>query len=347
MCLRAATPGELLDNVVQAVARVVPHDGSTWFSVDPATLLAGPPSSSVNVDPQHWRTFWDNEFQQPDAALFRDLARSAAPAAGLRLATANRPQRSARYREYLHPQGYHDDLRAVFRTDESTWAAMCLYRQEGRASFSEGDVALLGAISSSVGAAYRTRAAPMRLSRGAETMPGVLVFDAEDVLRSSNAEASQWLGSPLQVGDRCVGWLEPLVLAGLLARARADAASPGAGSARVWVHEGDGRWVVLDATCLADEGGGRSVAVIVAPAKSADLAPIVMEMCGLSAKERDVVGAIASGLSTGAIAAHLFLSAHTVRAYIKSAFEKLGVTSRTEVVAKLFVDPIAGQPGKR
>ena len=38
------------------------------------------------------------------------------------------------------------------------------------------------------------------------------------------------------------------------------------------------------------------------------------------------------------MAAELFLSAHTVRDYIKSVFEKVGVNSRAELVAKLFAD---------
>ena len=78
--------------------------------------------------------------------------------------------------------------------------------------------------------------------------------------------------------------------------------------------------------------------MVVEPAKSTDIAPIVIEAYGLSSRERDVVRAIARGLSTPDIAAELFLSAHTVRYYIKSVFEKVGVSTRGELVAKLFAD---------
>ena len=69
--------------------------------------------------------------------------------------------------------------------------------------------------------------------------------------------------------------------------------------------------------------------------------PIIIEAYGLTPRERDVVRAIARGSSTPEIAAELFLSAHTVRDYIKSVFEKVGVNSRGELVAKLFAEHYA------
>ena len=51
--------------------------------------------------------------------------------------------------------------------------------------------------------------------------------------------------------------------------------------------------------------------------------------------------AIARGNSTPEIAAELFLSAHTVRDYIKAVFDKVGVSSRGELVAKLFAEHYA------
>jgi DNA-binding NarL/FixJ family response regulator len=79
-----------------------------------------------------------------------------------------------------------------------------------------------------------------------------------------------------------------------------------------------------------------SVAVVIEAAKSAEIAPIIIEAYSLTSRERDVLGAIARGGSTAEIAAELFLSPHTVRDYVKAVFEKLGVSSRGELVARLF-----------
>jgi DNA-binding NarL/FixJ family response regulator len=50
----------------------------------------------------------------------------------------------------------------------------------------------------------------------------------------------------------------------------------------------------------------------------------------LSQRERDVLKLLALGLSNGEIAAKLFLSEGTVRNYVSSILEKLGVTDRTQ-----------------
>jgi DNA-binding NarL/FixJ family response regulator len=50
----------------------------------------------------------------------------------------------------------------------------------------------------------------------------------------------------------------------------------------------------------------------------------------LSAREREILGLLASGQSNTDIAAQLFLSEGTVRNYVSGIFTKLGVTDRTQ-----------------
>jgi DNA-binding CsgD family transcriptional regulator len=83
------------------------------------------------------------------------------------------------------------------------------------------------------------------------------------------------------------------------------------------------------------------VAVVVEPAKSGEIAPIIVEAYQLSPREREVVRCVARGLTSAEIAAELYLSPHTVRDYVKSVFEKVGVSSRGELVAKLYADHYA------
>ena len=50
---------------------------------------------------------------------------------------------------------------------------------------------------------------------------------------------------------------------------------------------------------------------------------------------------VARGYGTAEIAAALHLSAHTVRDHVKTIFDKVGVSSRGELVAKLFAEHYA------
>ena len=350
-CARAATGEELFAAVSHEVGRAVPFDGSMWFGVDPSTLLAVAPARFERMDEGYCQTFWEGEFHEQDTALYRDLARGTTPAAALREATADRPLRSPRYRRFVQPQGYDDELRVVFRSGESTWAVGALYRENGRRPFSAEEVALMASLSGVVGAAFRTCVAMGTPAPPLSSGPGLLMFDSSSALISANVEATRWLTDIYGNGpDGVQSWREVLPdgsssdlrsaipILPLLARARAVAVGVDEGPARLRFRDQMGRWLLFNASCLNGGAADGTVAVVVEPAKSTDVAPIIIEAYGLSPRERDVVRAIARGSSTPDIAAELFLSAHTVRDYIKSVFEKVGVSSRGELVAKLFAE---------
>ena len=350
-CSRATTVEELFAALSHEVNKVVPFDGSMWFGVDPSTVLAVAPARFEALDDGYCQTFWDGEFHEPDVALYRDLVRQPTPAAGLRELTADRPLLSSRYRRFVTPQGYDDELRVAFRSGDNTWAVAALYREKGRRRFSPDEVALMAGLSGLVGAAFRTRVAAGGAASALCTSPGLMMFDASNVMVSANAEADRWLEDIYGIGpDGTETWRELLPdgspsdlrsaipILPLLARARAIAAGVDEGPARLRLRDRNGRWLVFHASCLTGGAADGAVTVVVESAKSTDIAPIIIEAYGLAPRERDVVRAIARGLSTPDIASELFLSAHTVRYYIKSVFEKVGVSTRGELVAKLFAD---------
>jgi DNA-binding CsgD family transcriptional regulator len=348
----AADADELLEKVGAEIARTMDYDAAMWFGVDPSTLLATAPSRiEGHLDPGYCEPFWHGEFHDQDAVLYRDLARAPVPAAALRSATDGNPLRSRRYRSFVAPQGYDDELRVVFRTGGATWGMASFFRSRGRPPFAPEDVALLSVVSGTVGTALRMQAAsgstPWPVSANA---PGLMLFDRDDVLISANAEAADWLSRAYGEAPRD-GWMEvlserrgddlrlPFPTVPLLVRARAVSAGRDPGPARLRQRDRRGRWLVLHASVMpGTPAGDEAVAVVVEPAKSAEIAPIVMRAYGLTTREGAVVRLVARGLSAPEIASEMYLSPHTVRDYLKTVYDKTGVSSRGELVAKLFAE---------
>jgi DNA-binding NarL/FixJ family response regulator len=122
------------------------------------------------------------------------------------------------------------------------------------------------------------------------------------------------------------------------ARARV---SGGAGSAatRTRVRTRTGVWLLVHASCLQSADGAlANAAVVIEPAKASEVAALLVEAYELTPREVDVTRALARGLTTNEIAQELHLSRYTVQDHLKSVYEKTGVSSRGELVAKMFAD---------
>ncbi len=329
---------------------LIDFDASVWLATDPATGLPTAPTRVENMDnigQEGCLSLWEHEYLVEDVNLYRDLAQASVPAGGLRMATADRPARSARYRHFLRPHGLRDELRCVLRAGPSPWAAVNLYRVEGRGAFDATDCAQLAALSGALGEAVRDRTRPAS-APGAWHGPGLLLFGADNELISINDDALAWLD---EISSDCAGARSfrgfnvalPIVVASTLMRARAIAAHRDHRSARARVRSSaSGRWLVCHASCLREADGEiGNTALVLEAAQAAEIAPIVVEAYELSAREQEITQLIARGVSTADITDRLYLSTHTVRGYIKAIFDKVGVSSRGELVAKLFAEHYA------
>jgi DNA-binding NarL/FixJ family response regulator len=78
--------------------------------------------------------------------------------------------------------------------------------------------------------------------------------------------------------------------------------------------------------------------VVIEPAKASEVAPLIVDAYELTPREVDVTRALARGLTTNEIAGELHLSRYTVQDHLKAVYEKAGVSSRGELVAKMFAD---------
>ena len=90
--------------------------------------------------------------------------------------------------------------------------------------------------------------------------------------------------------------------------------------------------------------GDERLAVVLQPARRAQLAPLIVDLYGLTEREREVTELLVRGLAIKEIAGALAISLYTARDHVKAIFAKFGVTSRPELTAKLFHEHFASRP---
>jgi DNA-binding CsgD family transcriptional regulator len=329
---------ELLEQAATRIDRVVPTDGHFMAATDPETTLSIGTGIVRDLPPEQCQTHWDYEFLVPDYVKYADMARSNRRVADIHDATGGRPNRSPRFKQFSESSGFRSEVRLIFTVGDAAWGLGQLNRFTGR--FTHEEKAWLERAAEHVALGLRRAmvsepATPSSLTRG----PGIVILDDRDRLSSATREAVEWLGEltpELLMSD--VGDLQlPFHAHGFAMRVRA-AHEDGEPQIRSRLRTRRGVWLLMHGAVL--EGTGQ-VALIIEPAKSADVAPLIVEAYGLSARELDVTRAIARGLSTSEIAAELFLSPHTVRDHVKATFEKVGVSSRGELVHRVFAEHYA------
>jgi DNA-binding CsgD family transcriptional regulator len=349
-CARAGDTLELFGMLSDRLRKVVPFDGAAWFGVDPSVILPTAPVRIENIEAGHCESYWEREATVEDTLLYRDLARAASPAASLYQATDDRPARSARYREFLAPQSYGDEVRAALKTGGSTWGVVDIFREQGRASFTTAEVSFLAAIGPVIASALRSFAtATMAAPPASLDAPGTALFDGPACgLLSLDEQAERWFTELAGESWHTIPLSMTAVYA-VVARAQAVAEGRERGPAAVRLRAASGRWLSVHASALRNpRGGSGPIAVTIEPAKSAQIAPIIVEAYCLTPREQQITQAVARGLSNQEIAAEMFLSSYTVRDHLKAIFSKVGVGSRGELVAKLFADhygPVLHAPG--
>jgi DNA-binding CsgD family transcriptional regulator len=330
---RGLTLDAFLEAADRALAELLPFDSSCWLSLDPATLL---PTSHFTreIGSDHLMQLAANEFLEDDVNKFVDLARRAQPVGILSQATDGNLGRSPRYVRVLAPHGYDDgdELRAMFVDGETCWGCVALHRRHRR--FSEQEALSVAAVGPHL--AMGIRRAILAADRKAEGsgQPGVILFSSDGAIESKSAAASRWLAVMLDPTGTSDG--VPLIIVSLAEKARQAANGRTDEVATARLPTKGGGWLVAHASMLDGEIDGR-VAVMLQPAQEPQIAPMIVEAHGLTRREREVTRLVMQGRSTSEMAECLHVSRYTVQDHIKAIFAKVGVQSRRELVAQLFL----------
>lgn len=337
LCRRDTESRTLLRTLADRLRAEVPCDGLMLLRTDPTTVL--PTDGVVDaLPPALCRHFWDNELLEADYNKFVDLARRDDNAATLSAATDGDLTRSRRYTRLYRPLGLGDELRVSFTArDGSCWGIAQLGRCDGT-MFTGEERDLLATVSSTIAEGLRDVFTVTQPAQSELTGPALILLDEDGEIQAITTAARHWMA---ELVDGSATGMRPIPEPVYLVAGRARAARAGVASdpAQVHVRTTAGVWLHLHAACIdGTDAPSDGVAVVIAPARAPDLAPLIALAYRITAREREVLQFIARGFTTAEMAEQLGISRHTVRDHVKALFTKVGVRSRTELVARMFAD---------
>lgn len=337
---------EFFAELAPRLRRVIPNVASCWHTLDPHTRLLTGDASADLVDRGVFtadaakaasRLIVRSEYVVDDVNTFAGLAARRVPVGVLDRVTRGDPRTSARYRDVLLPAGIPHELRAAFVIRGRVWGAVHIARSAAGGPFEQDDVDALAAVAPVIARGIRTslRFDAARRQTGVDA-PGLVVLGPEDDTELVTPPALELLAGirpdgPQYTRDDVA--TPVLALAGFARRSAGVATT----SSHVVTVPGRDGWVTLHASLPGPAEQGR-VAIVLERATGARSATVRLEAFGATAREREVATLLARGLSRAEIASALVVSAHTVEDHVKSLYEKLGVGSRQELVARIFLD---------
>ncbi|OBR66284.1 hypothetical protein A7K91_22875 [Paenibacillus oryzae] len=322
--------------VIELLRSVLSFDAACCTSVDPLTLLSTGAMTEEGLESIHARLL-QFEFGNEDINDYNRLAASPHPIASLVLATEGKPEKSQRYLEVLEPGGFSDELRAALICDSACWGYLTLFRSTSHEPFTGDELAIVAALSPVI--AHGLRSFTLTLpaaseAAGSSDEPGIIILSEDAKLVSWNHPAEGWLSLLREWENITEDYLPRPLLA---ISAKVGSGNEGNGkSARVTIRVPDGTYLTIRGSRLTDAKGGYGAAIVVEPAKPADMLPLLSKAYGLSPRESDIAELVFRGASTKEIADTLFISAYTVQDHLKSIFLKTNVHSRRELIWQLF-----------
>lgn len=335
-CRRGLNADALREAVIPRLRKAVPVDALWWAVADPLTLLFTR-AHTEELPRASGRYFIENEFLHDDVNKWTQLAARPAGAGTLMEATAGHPSQSDRYRDIFEPLGLQDELRVVFRLRGATWGYLCMHRAAAESGFSPEETGFAKRLAPHLAEGIRLGMLLGSLElAGPPEGPGLLVLASDGSAVGTNPAADRWMDELGGSADTDNLPAEIISVETQLRHLDPTAAS----LPQLRVRTASGRWLVIHASWFNSPDADQ-VAVIIEPASTPDVAPVIMAAFGLTPRERSITMLVCTGLPTRAISNRLKLSIDTVQDHLKSVFNRTGTHSRGELVAILQQNAIS------
>lgn len=335
-CSAGLSARELLVRVSARLKPVVPFAAAGWLSTDPATLLYTD-AVTEGVDSAAHERLFENELLEQDFAKFTRMLDSGRPVATLWEATDGQPSLSPRYEHIYRSLGLESELRAVLASAGTCWGVACLTRRQGDPGFSKAEVEYVASITEHLAHGLRMALLLREVEEApADEAPGTIILGPDGSLESITESAEGWLSllPPEYPAEESV---LPSAIQAVAIRARGTGDEHAGAVPRARLRLRSGQWLTVHAAELRGPEPRRT-AIVIEPARRAELTALVVQIYELTQRERQVTELMVRGLPIDEIAEGLWLSHHTVRDHVKAIYGKLGVSSRPELTAKLAAE---------
>jgi DNA-binding CsgD family transcriptional regulator len=324
--------------VLAVLREVIDFDAYVWLLTDPVTTVGAAPLADVPCLPELPALIKAKYATTVNRWTILHMQRS--PAATLSEATTGEPQRSLMWRDVLCRYGIGDVASVVFADQFGCWGFLDLWRNSAGGAFGPADVGFLAAASAPLATALRHCQARTFLDPATQHRPdlGPVVLTLDDDLRitSRTAASRGWLDAllPPRADERAIPASVYNVAAQLLAVEQGVDAHPAAARA----HLADGFWLALRAARLAPDeppaSGAATIVVTLEESSAGQRIELFGRAFGLSAREFELLGLLATGSDTRRMAREMSLSEHTIQDHLKSIFAKTGAHDRVTVLSR-------------
>lgn len=320
----AADLDEVSRWALETVVALVPTDAWCWNTTDPASLMIT--GSAIDGLPESMAAeFFRIELTEPDFLKLVDLPARIPPAGTLWNETGGDLAASTRWRCIFGPLGLGDELRMAFVASGVCWGYLSLHRRQEAPPFDPREIELAAALGPSIAQAIRrvhVRSAVQDRGRRA-----VVLLAGDGTVLAMSEEAEEFLADLEPAAGRDRADLPAAVYAAVGHR-------EAGGTGEVTALGASGAWLRVHASRFAGEGAAWT-AVTVEPASPLEARHHILAAWSLTRREAEVAEMVLRGLSTRRIAAELYISPHTVQQHLKNVFEKSGVRSRRDLIARV------------
>ena len=332
---------DLRRRVLAVLGDVIGFDAYAWLLTDPVTSVGTAPLAEVPCLaelPALIKAKYATTVNRWTALLGQ-----ASPAGLLTEAAGGDLARSRVWREVMSRYGIGDVASAVFADQYGCWGFLDLWRDGIRGPFGAADAAFLASAAGPLARALRHGQARTFVEPAAPSRPGpgpvVLTLDDDLRITSRTADSRAWLDVllPPEPDEQAIPASVYNVAAQLLAAEQGIDHHP----AYARTHLAGGLWLTLRAARLspgqeppATAGRGPAIVVTIEETSAADRLDLFGRAFGLTAREHELLGLLATGSDTRAMARQMSLSEHTVQDHLKSIFTKTGARDRVTVLSR-------------